>query len=69
MKQQLLFSGIELDPLNPDYDLAAWPSGYILQIMRRANELGLEGKRVTVVEVRENFASGRKYLDLIEQQK
>lgn len=63
---KLKHSRIEIDPLDTDYTLRLYPASYLVKIMQTANKLGLEGKKVEVIEVRENYANGKTYIDLID---
>ena len=67
---KLLVSRVEIDPLDDDYRIRNfgddYPLSYIVKLVRKANELGREGKRVDILEVQENYATGNKYIDLIE---
>lgn len=63
---KLLFSGVEIDPLDIDFSLTKYPASYLTRLILKANELGLAGKKVEAVEVGENYATGRKYIDLVE---
>lgn len=63
---KLLHSTVELDFFDYDYTVMYYPTSYITKLMLEANKLGLEGKKVDVVEVQENFATNRKYVDFIE---
>ena len=65
---QLVNSRVEIDPLDPDYTLVhltQYPAIYLTKLMLKANELGLEGKKIGVVEVKENFATRHKYVDFV----
>lgn len=64
--KKLLFSGVEIDGLVNDFSLTKYPASYLTRLILKANELGLAGKKVEAVEVRENFENGRTYIDLIE---
>jgi len=63
---RLLHSGAVIDPFDMDFSLTKYPASYLTSLILRANKLGLEGKKVEAVEVRENFPDGRTYIDLIE---
>ncbi len=64
-KIRLEFSGVELLENEPDWAIRKYPEGLLFKLMKKANELGLEGKTIDVVEVQENFATGAKYIDFI----
>ena len=66
MKKEVItleFSNAEV--MEPDYMLAAYPMGVLTKMMLKANELGLKGKEIEVVEVKENFATMNKYIDFV----
>lgn len=52
---QLSHSRVEIDPLDPDYSLSEYPASHITRLILKANELGLEGKTVKVIEVKERI--------------
>ena len=64
-KTRLEFSGVELMEPQFDYMVRDMPDNFIVRVIEKANQLGLEGKTVKTVEVQENFATGRKYLDFV----
>ena len=66
---KLLHSKVELGFWDYDFSVIHYPTSYITKLMLEANKLGLEGKKVTVVEIIENFATNRKYIDFIEEVK
>lgn len=66
-KMKLLHSGVEIEPFNYDFSITKYPASYLTSLILKANELGLAGKKVEAVEVGERFATGRKYIDLIER--
>lgn len=65
MKTKLEFSGVVIDPFDYDYSLSDYPASYLVRLIEKANQLGLEGKKVKAVEVKEEFATNRKYVDLV----
>ena len=67
MKKKLLNVPMEIDPMDGDYSLQQYPDTYLTRLMLKANELGLEGRKIEVIEVKENFATGRRYVDFIEK--
>lgn len=62
-KFKLEFSGAEMSEL--DYNLSRYPMGVLTKMMLKANEIGLQGSKIEVVEVKENFATNNKYIDFI----
>lgn len=60
---RLEFSGAEIDM--EDWAISKYPSGVLTKMMIKANELGLEGKKIKVIEVKENFATMQKYVEFI----
>lgn len=39
---------------------------YLVRLLKKANELGLEGKKIKeVIGIQENFATGNKYIEFI----
>ncbi len=66
-KVKMLVSRVEIDVFDPDYELR-YPSGYIWKLIQKANEMGLKGKKVKLVEITESFATGSKYIDLIAEE-
>lgn len=62
---RLEFSGVEIAQGDGDYNIRDYPEGYITRLMNKANELGLMGKKIKTIEVRENFATNNKYIDFI----
>lgn len=68
MKERLEISKKELRELgDKDYELVRNLSQpYIFKLIRLANELGLEGKKIKeIVGIQENFSAGNYYIDFI----
>lgn len=63
---RLEFSGIDMMN-NPteDWAISQYPTGILTKMVMKANELGLQGKKIEVVEVQENFATKNRYVDFI----
>lgn len=63
MNIKLEFSDADIN--DEDWAISEYPFGVLAKMLLRANEIGIEGKKIDVVEVKENFATGRKYVDFI----
>lgn len=69
MKEEVIkleVSHLELidNPLE-DWAISNYPMSILTKFMLKANEIGLEGKKIKVVEVKENFSTHQKYIDFI----
>ncbi len=62
---KLEFSGVEIAVEDIDYNLSKYPMGILTKMMLKANEIGLQGKKIEVIEVKENFVTNNKYIDFI----
>lgn len=63
---KLEFSDIDIiDNPKEDWAVREYPIGTLTKMMIKANEIGLQGKKIKVVEVLENFGTHRKYIDFI----
>lgn len=64
---RLEISGLELMQLDPeDFKWCQLSNFYLTRLLRMANNLGLEGKKIKdVVGIQENFATNNRFIDFI----
>lgn len=52
--------------IDPDWNVNKISDEYLLKLLKYANDLGLNGKKIKeVVGIQENFSTGNKYIDFI----
>ena len=64
---RLAISKIDLVSLDPDdFKWASLNPSYLTQLLRHANLLGLEGRKITeIIGVQEQFETGQRYIDFV----
>jgi len=62
---RLAISAIALEALDPqDFKWLTLSDSYLTKVIRHANLLGLEGRKITeILGVQEQFATGQRYID------
>lgn len=65
--ERLEISQIEIASLDPrDYEVSNLGDFYLTRIIKKANELGLSGKKIKeIVRIDETFGLGKMYVDLV----
>lgn len=70
MKHRLEISQQELHELSGmEFKVTRLKDAYLIRLLRLANKVGLEGKRMTeVYGIEEDFATGNLYIDFLTEQ-